>query len=62
MHINYTMPDEEAILNRYYFPTTASRTDEDIIKDHVIFTKDKLSEIVSMEYDIHYELSQNLWN
>ena len=41
MHSTDTMPDEEVILNRYYFNNTTGRTYSEILKDRVIVTEGK---------------------
>ena len=50
MHISSILPYEEAMLNKSYFNKMTARTDADIIKKRVIFTKDKLGARGSIKY------------
>ena len=53
------MSDEATTLNRLYFTNTTTRMDAQILKDHVIFTKDKSDVSGSREYEIYYGLVVN---
>ena len=56
------MSYEKAIMNRSYFTKWLERTEADILKDSVIFTKNKCSTRGSIEYGIHYGLDTKAVN
>ena len=48
MQSTFIMPDEEVTLKMSYFTKTSARADADILRDRVIFTKDKQCSRVSI--------------